>query len=204
MTSILTPSHSVSSVSQQAFNYRHLQEQSFTLGGSSSAASQQRDEIKPDLLRFFFSSWAFLKSGAISSNSISSSVKDLQNIRDRKIYLEETSTVFAIDALLQYVASLYSLRDSRKVLRFLQENQFLILLLIEARGYIAKYFSGSMVVLELETDPDEPHSQQLVAAIVTNSSTDQAYQALKQLDENWWLHALERTRMKLCITVEFR
>ncbi len=203
MTSIFTCSHLASSASQQALNYRYLQEQSFTLERSSPVASQQLDEIKPDLLRFFFSSWTFLKAGAICSNSILSSVKDLQNIRDRKIYLEETSTVLAIDALLQYISSIYSLRNSRKVLCFLQENQFLISLLIEARGYIAKYFPGSMVILELETDPDEPHSQQLVAAIVTNSSTDEAHQALKQLDEDWWLHTLERTQMKLCITVEF-
>jgi hypothetical protein len=104
---------------------------------------------------------------------------------------------------IQCITWRYSLRHSRKVQKFLEENFFLVPLLIEARHYISKYFPASATFLDVETDPEEK-TKQLVALIATNLSPDDAYRQLKQLDEDWWLGALSQAQMKLCISVEFK
>ena len=107
------------------------------------------------------------------------------------------------EAQFQYITFIYSLRHSRKVQSFLEENFFLIPLLIEAQYYIARYFPTSEVFLEVETDPEEKEDQ-LVALIATSLSPDNAYRQLKQFDEDWWLDTLSQAQMKLCISVEFK
>lgn len=103
---------------------------------------------------------------------------------------------------MQTISSAYSFRNPRKVWTFLEENPFLVELLMEAPTYITKYFPGSQVYLEVEAEPESMDDQQLVAAIATSGSANEAYKKLKQLDEDWWLDALDRAHMKLCITVE--
>lgn len=103
---------------------------------------------------------------------------------------------------LQSISSVYSFRNSREVRAFLEETPSLVELLLEAPPYIAKYFPDSEVFLEVETEPENIDDRQLVAAIATSYSPNEAYKKLKQLDEEWWLDVLERAHMKLCITVE--
>ncbi|MBV9691689.1 MAG: hypothetical protein JO202_18485 [Ktedonobacteraceae bacterium] len=104
----------------------------------------------------------------------------------------------------QRLESVYSFSNKEKVLGFLETKQFLILLLLEARFHIAKLFPGSEVFLEIDTDPETTTDEQLVAFIATSLPSNEAFARLKQLDEDWWLNALDRAQGKLCITVEFQ
>ena len=50
---------------------------------------------------------------------------------------------------------------------------------------------------------DAEDNLQLIASIITNRSPDEAFQQLKQFDEQWWLDALDKAEMKLTISLEF-
>lgn len=105
---------------------------------------------------------------------------------------------------LQDIASVYSLRNAENVIIFLKKHLFLTSLLIEAKSYIDKYFSNSATFLDVETDPEEPNGQQLVALVETDASPEEAYRKLKQFNEDWWLKVIASAQMKLCISVEFK
>jgi hypothetical protein len=67
-----------------------------------------------------------------------------------------------------------------------------------------KFFPGSEVFLEIDTDPEATIDEQPIAFIATSLPSNEAFTRLKQFDEDWWLNALDRVQGKLCITVEFQ
>ena len=103
----------------------------------------------------------------------------------------------------QSLEQLYAFRKPTETLHFLEANPFLVPLLQEAYANIRKYFPYSEIFLEVVTDP-EAFEKQLVVFISVEQNPEEASQALDQLDENWWLDAMERAEDKLCITLEFR
>ncbi|MBV9020754.1 MAG: hypothetical protein JOZ71_08565 [Ktedonobacteraceae bacterium] len=137
----------------------------------------------------------------LSSANIS---RALQEAKQSWWQQKSTSIFYAFEAQHQRLEAVYSFRNKQKILRFLETKQFLILLLLEARFHIAKFFPGSEVFLEIDTDPEAPTDEQLVAFIATSLPSNEALARLKQLDEDWWLNALDRAQGKLCITVEFQ
>lgn len=105
---------------------------------------------------------------------------------------------------LAQLRNLYSLRDESTVETFLQEHTYLIGLLLEAYWYIEAYFgSFPRVFLEVVIDPEATDDCQLVAYISTTLPPDEALDKLQQLDEDWWLDAMDSSKGKLCIDLEF-
>jgi hypothetical protein len=112
------------------------------------------------------------------------------------------ATVPASSEGMSHVTTGYQLRDSERVMSFLQNHSYLCSLLPEARHYIGVYFPNTPVALEVADDPESINSQ-LVAIIIVTSSPDEVSDRLEQFDRAWWLGAIGRARGKLCINVEF-
>ena len=102
------------------------------------------------------------------------------------------------------IERLYSLRDRADVLRFLQENPFLISLVREAYDPIQKHFPGAKVFLEFRTDPEDPDDRQLLLSVATDRDASAAVDALERFDHDWWFNAIHRAQGKLCITLGYR
>jgi hypothetical protein len=100
--------------------------------------------------------------------------------------------------------NLYVLRDENTIHSFLQEYAHLVDLLLEAYQHIEIYFgSNPRVFLEVVIDPEATNDRQLVAYIRTDLPPDEALSKLQQLDERWWLDAMDRSEGKLCVHIEF-
>jgi hypothetical protein len=98
---------------------------------------------------------------------------------------------------------LYIFRDASEVTSFLEENPFLIPLLVESYPYIKKYFPDADVFLEVVHDPEIIGYTQLIAFIAVRQNAEEADEALDRLDEEWAPEALERAGNKFLITLEF-
>lgn len=105
---------------------------------------------------------------------------------------------------IQWLERLYVFRNRAEVIWFLEKYPFLVSLLLEAYDKIGKYFPHSPLFLEVFTDSEAVNESQLVIFIATNLTPDKAVERLDQLDEDWWLDALEQSQGKLCINLEFR
>ena len=98
---------------------------------------------------------------------------------------------------------LYIFRDPSEVTSFLEENPFLIPLLVESYPYIKKHFPDADVFLEVAHDPEIIGYVQLVALIAVRQTAEEAEDALDRLDEEWDPDAMERSEDKFLITLEF-
>lgn len=104
----------------------------------------------------------------------------------------------------QFLEQLYSFRKTTETLHFLEKNSFLVPLLRDAYYNIHNYFPYSELFLEVVADPEAADEKQLVVFIAVKHKRSDASLALDQLDEDWWLDAMERAQDKLCITLEFQ
>ncbi len=116
---------------------------------------------------------------------------------------EKTMATPAAAGPVPEIERLYTLRDRAEVIRFLQENPFLVSVVREAYDPIQKHFVGANVFLELSADPEADH-EELLISIATDLDVGKARANLKLFDHDWWLHALDRAQGKVCIDVEFR
>ncbi len=107
------------------------------------------------------------------------------------------------DTFYPNIENLYIFRDANEVTSFLEENPFLIPLLVESYPYIKKHFPEANVFLEVVHDPEIIGYTQLVAFIAVKQTAEEASQALDRLDEEWDPDAMERAADKFCITLEF-
>jgi hypothetical protein len=105
---------------------------------------------------------------------------------------------------LQWLERLYTFRRRAEIGYYLWEYPFLVSLLIEASSHISDYFPGSQLFLEVVSDPETGGEGQLVVFVATSFLPQEALDRLDQLDEEWWLGALDRGQGKLCIHVELR
>jgi len=106
-------------------------------------------------------------------------------------------------AFYSNIENLYIFRDVGEVKSFLEENPFLLPLLVESYPYIKRHFPDADVFLEVVHDPEIIGYTQLVAFIAVKQTAEEASQALDRLDEEWDPDAMGRTEDKLCITLEF-
>lgn len=102
------------------------------------------------------------------------------------------------------IEGLFAVRNRQEVSTFLRESPFLIMLILEARIQIAKYFPESELHLETISDPEGLEPSKLFLYISTNESPRDARPKLKSLDKEWWLAALDRAQGKLCISLEYQ
>ena len=103
------------------------------------------------------------------------------------------------------LADLYRFNDREAVTGFLQQHDFLVDLLIEAREHIRTHFGpDTPAALEVFYDLDDEHEEpDLLALIETTLPAEEASVQLDRLDETWWLDALPRSQYILTITLRF-
>lgn len=131
--------------------------------------------------------------------------KQMQTMRNALVHKHPIAATTLPSKIVEEhpLEKLYVVRQSKETLQFIRENSFLDPLLREASTHIKRYFPSSELFLEVVADPDIPDEKQLVVSIPVQQKPEEASLALDELDENWWLDAMERAQNKLCITLEF-
>lgn len=105
---------------------------------------------------------------------------------------------------VQPLLQIYKVRDQSKVGQFLEAHSFLIPALKVLHSKVRYYFGGqTTTMLEVIVDPEAMDDTQLFAFIQTHLLPDEAHDRLEQLDEQWWLDEMDKTRGKLSIHLEF-
>ena len=129
-----------------------------------------------------------------------SSVKELQSLKT-KTGISRIPKKYLIAKL----SKIYELREPLNTLRFIIKYPGIWSLLFEAHLEIRKYFLDEKLVLEVISDTESSSWQKLVISIFTKKSTDEAFNRLNLLDENWWLDAAMSNPVgnQLSLGVEF-
>jgi hypothetical protein len=120
-----------------------------------------------------------------------------------KIAEEYKTTSTLTEEEVATLEKLYYLTGRYQVLGFIEKNSFLVPLLLEAPGKIKKFFPNSPLFLKLVADPEEINQVELVIFIGTNHNSDEAFNKLDQLEEDWWLDTLIQARCKLSIMTKY-
>lgn len=98
----------------------------------------------------------------------------------------------------------YRFVDNQEVQEFLQANEHVAPLLLEAWARIAENFGpDTSVVLEVRQDPEEDSDPRLFAAIQTKLPPDEARRREARFDEEWWLENLPRARRKVNFCLQY-
>jgi hypothetical protein len=97
----------------------------------------------------------------------------------------------------------YDVRDSDRVMDFISRHAPLVSFLFEARERVREYFPGAVVVLELVRHREVDGWAQLFANIVTSLAVDEGLRRLRQLDDEWFLHQLDRVGDLFNFDLEF-
>ena len=97
----------------------------------------------------------------------------------------------------------FELKDRDAVTEYLEQNGFLISLLMEAFEKIRLYFgSNTRLILKLVKESDSDQDEELFILIKTTLSAVEASRCLERLDEEWWLGASRSAQCKLNIDFE--
>lgn len=104
---------------------------------------------------------------------------------------------------LESLEKLYSWRGKTEILEFLEINDFLIPILLEAPDKICHYFPDAELFLELVTDPETVDDAMLELAICMNLNPDEAVDKLNQFQDDWWLNLSDKIRQPLCPILEY-
>jgi len=103
----------------------------------------------------------------------------------------------------QRLAQIYRFSQQQEVESFLQKNDDLSPILIEAYEQIQGHFgAGTPATLEVFRDPEAEHEPELFLVIQTSLPGDQARTKRAQLYEEWWLRNSRRAGGRLHIDVE--
>lgn len=95
--------------------------------------------------------------------------------------------------LLSRLGRMYTLSNFSKLLHFLDENQYLIPVVIEAHEELRKRFPSEKLLLEVVSDPEADGYDELFAYIFTSLPVEDGLQRLNDLDDMWFLNELDRT-----------
>jgi hypothetical protein len=93
--------------------------------------------------------------------------------------------------------------DEKQILTFLEQNPYLVNLLLEGYAFIRPYFPDSRISLELNRDPDAEENDELVVFVSTTLEVDDALRRLEAFEELWWLRNIHRGHMKLGFDLVF-
>jgi hypothetical protein len=72
-------------------------------------------------------------------------------------------------------------------------------ILDDAAGQLATFFPDAHLTLAALPDPEYGDAQQLFLGVSTDLPEDQAVQALRRFDQEWWVHHAGRARALLVI-----
>jgi hypothetical protein len=109
---------------------------------------------------------------------------------------------------LQQLAESYTFRDDEQVREVLEQNTFLVPLLVDTYRSILDYFAGSQVFIEAVTDyenfvPGLEASDDLVISIATALPPKEAFKKLDTFYDNWWSRVFRQAKGKISIGLEF-
>jgi hypothetical protein len=117
--------------------------------------------------------------------------------------LWDAATVRINPGDIQILEELYTFRERRKVIGFLETYPFLVSLLLESHYEVQEYFEGAQLFLEVFSDPEKIEKDELIIYISTNLPPAEANRCLLEFDKNWWLKVSNLSHDKLCIDVEY-
>ena len=105
----------------------------------------------------------------------------------------------------QEVERHYSARHKMRVRAYLTAYPVLIPVLLEAVDYLFYLFGQNVkLTLEVVTDPEAPEEEQLFAYIeVPVEEADEAFEALAQFDEQWFLDQQTHVNGRLIFSLNF-
>lgn len=90
----------------------------------------------------------------------------------------------------QQLESLYTFREPETVVQYLEENPYLVPLLLEAPAHIHTVFPGAPLYLEVLTDPEEGYTILWASYGVREYEAEEIINKEEQFDYNWSLNAL--------------
>lgn len=125
-------------------------------------------------------------------------------------YLEEINSLLIVDnpslilsIVLDKIYKKYMIDNKEEVSDFLYKHQELFFIILEAEKQIRKYFLNDRLGLKIITDPEIANWENLMITIHTKLDVDQAFDQLKQLDNDWWLDVFAQVGNKLNIHIDF-
>lgn len=103
---------------------------------------------------------------------------------------------------LQLLHDVYEFDYSGKEERFLQNNNYLLPFLLEAKDHIKRICASNIkILLQLSQDKEE-NCEILFIVIKTNLSSDENLNLMDRLDDEWWLDVDYNFRRILSLDVE--
>lgn len=91
---------------------------------------------------------------------------------------------------------------SPEALAFIENNKYLIPILVSANQKLLEYFPHDKLNLDLVNDPEE-NSDSLFLSVESSLKPELALERLQNFDQDWWLDEVSKTNDKLCIDVVF-
>lgn len=110
-----------------------------------------------------------------------------------------TATEAASHSEIERALKLYVITDESEVRKFLQEHQFLVPLLIDAKFAIEKHFNNSVVRLVVVQDREIRQRIILNALIEIDGSYSENKSSARNFDHGWWFNAMPRSKGKFSI-----
>lgn len=117
------------------------------------------------------------------------------------LIVDDSSLILTI--ILNEITKKYIIHNKEEVSDFLYRHQELFLILLEAEKKIKEYFFNGQLSLKIITDPEIANWETLMITIHTQLEVDQAFDRLKQLDNDWWLDVFAQVGNKLNIHIDF-
>ncbi|RLE07346.1 hypothetical protein DRZ78_03130 [Candidatus Aerophobetes bacterium] len=114
---------------------------------------------------------------------------------------EESSTFQYPQNCIDYIESIYILKNAKEIRAFLVSNDDLIQILLNAQEHIQKVFGQFPIFLELHHDSEEEWDE-LFIVIKTNYSPEKAVELENQLFEEWFVEVLSKVSGRLNFTEE--
>lgn len=97
----------------------------------------------------------------------------------------------------------YFFKEKSQVIRFLNENSYLIPLLFDTAKVIEQYFPDYKPKLRYPVDQEVIDSTRLYIDIPTKYSPKEALDKLDKFEDNWWLENEYKGKGNLTLNVEF-
>ncbi len=124
-----------------------------------------------------------------------------------KISIVNNNVVDLVNNLFNYLRSIYTINANNltEIFKYLylNENKYLIPLLLKADQKIKEVFTNEELQLRIANDPEIKGWKKLIIDINTLLDVDEAFEKLKILDDIWWLDVYPLISDDLDININF-